>query len=143
MSSLHTVPSQTKYGLIKRSGAVPKSTASAAPMVKRPHLAAFDLDDDDNDDDNYDGRDEKGRQDKKERQTGRSDISRVNQSLYSRAAPAAVNNNSITSGGGDDAMLDSAFDYDGAYDSFKAETVAKSHALSQSASAGVPVSGDC
>jgi hypothetical protein len=145
MSSLHTVPSQAKYGLIKKSGAAASSMApraSAAPApVKRTHLSAFDLDDDDEEDDDggsgNNSSTSRGKKEGSKSSSGRADISRVNQALYSRPStpPAAATGNSTS----DDAALNSAFDYDGAYDSFKAETAAKSHTLSQSAGSGAPV----
>jgi hypothetical protein len=93
--SLQTVGG-TKYGLVVSSKS---KTRASAPALKRPALAAF-ADDDDN---------EGGSDEEDPEQNKRANIERANKLLMSRQTTMI-----------DDPVETSVFDFDSAYDSFKA-----------------------
>ena len=110
--SLSTVPTQAKYGLIK------KSQPPSAKAVVRPKPSAFRdaLEDDSGEDDEM------------------SDIGRVNAQLRKKNDQNQAKLEAITS-----SVEADIYDYDGCYDTFKAAAVT-SHPLSQPSAAGEPVS---
>lgn len=111
--SLSTVPTQLKYGLIKKS----QSAAIKAPVRPKPSAFRDALEEDSGDDEEM------------------SDIGRVNAQLRKKNEINQAKLEAASSS----AEVD-IYDYDGSYDNFKAAAIT-SHPLSQPlAGAGEPVS---
>ena len=138
--SLHTVPTQVKYGLVKKSGQpasnqAPSNRATAGVPVRKTNLSAFDLDE--NEDEEGDAG-ELNHGQKQSSSSSRAGIDRVNKKLY---GSAPLTRPSLETTGVGSVALDSAgidyYDFDGNYDSFK--KTASQHHLSQAKASDVPV----
>jgi hypothetical protein len=128
MSTLQTVKLQSKYGLISKKPAASSSSGSN-PLMKKPRPSIFSDDDaleagDDDDDAN-------GEKYKK------LEIQRVNKEIMAKGSRIAADTAKLYQ----EALQSDAsvFDYDGAYDSFKATATAQSSQL-KAKSTAPPVS---
>lgn len=113
--SLSTVPTQTKYGLIKKS----QPNATKAPVRPKPAAFRDALEDDDEDEEAL------------------TDIGRVNAQLRKKNEENKAKLEALSSAADAD-----VYDYDGSYDAFKAAAVT-SHPLSQPSAAGELVCLSC
>jgi coiled-coil domain-containing protein 55 len=120
--NLKTVPNQKKYGLVSNKNKLKPAA------IGKPKLSMFAADE--GNDDDADGEDDEGRQShvsgRQRFDPRRAEIERVNRELAekSKKAEASV-------GGIYDEVDSSVYDYDGAYDSFKATATEESSSSSR------------